>query len=538
MNENTSNNSVLSELPGGFAIIPNALISFISDKACVVFLKIYQCQFMLENTCINGENWVQISNTYLVAALNKKHRNTTNEALEELLYLGIIERHSQSRKQVFYRINWDEIMFVCEVLCSVNSEGARRLFDMCVRTKNERMSKIKQEILQEIISSYPQEKIRTENERIIQDSYEKRTNPPTFVRKMNESTNIRTKNERIEKHSCDFRTNVEEDPKMPNNALISQENNDDEEKIRTENERIIQDSCDFRTNNAEIRSFSVHNIYIKEKEKKEYEEAKLPYIGGKKEKLLEYFSSRNLSLPGFDKILLESFLEKGLEEEDDDVVKSIKIVWGQLGYDEELPDNNFIDLGTFQNILFHSWEQLKQDFPDYSLSEEDIKNIFGFIVMEHEGENCLYIDPSKIQDIAAPNSQPIQKQSPKNSKYSDRTSRRLFIDCIGEIAEQDEQLLTSSEFVALLLIDYANEHSSAFSRELSKLAYEELLKEFSKNSGVPVEDIQFLFKDLPQKHKVKISPQQLLPEKFFQYNREHGEESRVEVMLQKKLEEA
>ena len=124
-------------------------------------------------------------------------------------------------------------------------------------------------------------------------------------------------------------------------------------------------------------------------------------------------------------------------------------------------------------------------------------------------------------------------------RHADRTSRRLFIDCINEIAEEDDQLLTSSEFVALLLIDYAHDHATGtFSVELSKMAYGELLKKFSEDSNVPVADIQALFKDLPQKHKVKISPQQLLPDKFFQYNAEHGEISKVEALLQKKLEEA
>lgn len=89
------------------------------------------------------------------------------------------------------------------------------------------------------------------------------------------------------------------------------------------------------------------------------------------------------------------------------------------------------------------------------------------------------------------------------------------------------------------MIDYATEHSSsAFSVELTKLSYEDLLKDLSERANIPAEDIRWLFKELPQKHKVKISPQQLLPDKFFQYNREHGEESKVEELLRNRLEEA
>lgn len=526
MNKEISDNkSVLSEIPGGFAIMPNALIGFISDKACTVFLKIYQCYFMLDKVALDGEEWIQVSGPFLTTALQKKNRNCINDAINELVGLNIIKSKSLNRKQVLYCINWNEIVLMCDVLCKVNFEGRKKFLETCVRNKFIPMSKVSDEIRNEIIRTYPNE-LR---------SYENDTNPSAFVTKSYEPSNVRNEIIRTEKDSYENDTNLDEDNADEQMPAQSTEMTENDNAIRMKMIRKNDGSYENDTNESEIRIKSVHNIYKKEN-KKEMRERSSQYIGGKEEKLLEYFSSRNLELPVFDKTLYESFLETDLDDSDDDVVKGIKTVWNQLGYDEELPDNNFIDLETFQNILFYSWEQLKQDYPDYSLSENDFKNIFGFIILEHEGESCLYIDPSKLQDVTA-NSQSVPEKR-QDHKFSDRTSRRLFIDCINEIADKDDQLLTTSEFVALLLIDYATEHSSsAFSVELTKLSYEDLLKDLSERANIPVEDIRWLFKELPQKHKVKISPQQLLPDKFFQYNREHEEESKVEELLRNRLEE-
>lgn len=550
MNETSSNKTVLSDIAGGFAVMPNALLGFISDKACAVFLKIYQCQFVSDCEEYDGEMWAKLSTPCLAAALERS-KNTIVMALEELIGLGFIKSRTTNRKNTFYTVNWKEILFACDVLCRVNRKGRQELHKLCVRSnfdpnnttfgqnlteptnigsKFDRMSAIDQNIINNIVSQHPATSMFGQN----------LTETSAVGSNFDPIINIRSNFDRKNNDSVNSRPNMElcDEPMMFQSKIdpISDEENITFGQILTEKTNV---RSKFDPTEATFGQILTTEIYNKENNKKKLRERSSQYKGDKDKILLDYFSSRNLSFPVFDKTFYESFLEQDIDDSDDDVIKSIKTVWKQLGYDEELPDNNFIDLGTFQNILFHSWEQLKQDYPDYSLSEEDLKNIFGFFVMEHEGENCLYIDPSKLQDISALSSQSIQEKPSRNFKYADRTSRRLFIDCINEIAEEDDQLLTSSEFVALLLIDYAHDHATGtFSVELSKMAYGELLKKFSEDSNVPVADIQALFKDLPQKHKVKISPQQLLPDKFFQYNAEHGEISKVEALLQKKLEEA
>ena len=491
----------ISEIPGGFSILPNALIGFISDKACSIFLKIYQCQYILEKVELDGEEWVQISGPFLTTSLRKVNRNVINNAINELVGLNIIRSKAINRKQRLYNINWEEIQFMCKVLNSVDFEGRNKIQDICIQKDFTPISAISSDIRDEIVRTHPRRNGSYENDTNMSGSYPNRTNVDG---------------------SYENDTNMS--GSYPN---------------RTNNS---QDSYPNRTNVDEIRIQNVHNIYIREKNKKKYEEAKLPKEINKEkienaERLLDFFNSRDNSLPVFDKLFLESFLEAEVVEEDDDVMKSVKVVWSQLDYDYELPDNNFIDLYSFYNILYHSWKQLKEDYPDYSLSENDMKNIFGFAIMEHEGEDCLYIDPSKIRDIKA-TPQKVKTRPSKSYQYSDRTSRRLFLDCIDEIGNKNIDLLTSSEYLVILLMDYASEHHlGAFSAELTRLAYKVLIEEFSGQCGLSIEVVEYLLKDLPQKSKVKINPQLLIPDKFFKYNHEHDEESEVEKLFLKKLEE-
>lgn len=295
-----------------------------------------------------------------------------------------------------------------------------------------------------------------------------------------------------------------------------------------QNAPVCAQNAQHKYNNIIYNKIYAKRSFAKEKRnKKEIEEDFLKF----------FFDSRNLELPAFDKTLREDFLQRDLDDDDDDVIKTIKHVWGQLDYDEELPDNNFIDLRTFHNILAHSWEYLKSTYADYSLSEDETKNIFGFLVIEHEGEPCLYIDPSKLQDIHATETRASRRKS-REGKFTDRTSRRFFVEAIKEIADKNDELLTDAEYAILLMMDYVEENKRGnFPVEVPKLFYRELLKDFSERSKVPVEDLQALFQDLPQKDKVKLSPMQLSPDRFFEYNSSKGQESEVERLLKEKLAE-
>lgn len=331
---------------------------------------------------------------------------------------------------------------------------------------------------------------------------------------------------------------------MPKYFSESAQNAETAEEVfstdENESEEVVQNAETMKNlaRNAETCVQNADNkIYNKIYAKRSFAKEKINKKEIEEDFLKDFFDSRNLELPAFDKILREDFLQKDLDDDDDDVIKTIKHVWGQLDYDEELPDNNFIDLRTFHNILAHSWEYLKSTYADYSLSEDETKNIFGFLVIEHEGEPCLYIDPSKLQDIHATETRTSRRKS-REGKFTDRTSRRFFVEAIKEIADKNDELLTDAEYAILLMMDYVEENKRGnLPVEVPKLFYRELLKDFSERSKVPVEDLQALFQDLPQKDKVKLSPMQLSPDRFFEYNSSKGQESEVEKLLKEKLAE-
>ena len=69
---------------------------------------------------------------------------------------------------------------------------------------------------------------------------------------------------------------------------------------------------------------------------------------------------------------------------------------------------------------------------------------------------------------------------------------------------------------------------------MTKAVYEDLLKRFSNESKVPVEDLRTLWKELPQKNTVKLHPQQLSVDKIINYNVQVNQASDVEELYNKR----
>lgn len=189
----------------------------------------------------------------------------------------------------------------------------------------------------------------------------------------------------------------------------------------------------------------------------------------------------------------------------------------------------------FKDVLFRAWNQLKEDSQDFSLSEQDMKNIFAFDLIEQDGEFFCEITPCNIKNILSTSQESPRSQ--KKSKNESRTSRNIFIECIREIGEKDDKLLTDAEFAIQLMIDYIQDTSKGHSAIISKLMYENLLQDFSKQSNLPIEDLRELWKDLPQKGKVTLSPTQLSVQKIMDYNARFNRESEVEKLYKAKMAE-
>lgn len=252
-------------------------------------------------------------------------------------------------------------------------------------------------------------------------------------------------------------------------------------------------------------------------------------------KILEWFNSRDLSFPDLSSSDFETIINLP-DFADNDFDMAIREVWGYLQYDED-PPGNYIPAEYFKDILYRAWNDLKTINPDFSLSEQDMKNIFGFDVEMQNGEPVCYVTPSKIKNI---NQSPSSSRKIKRKGVGDRTSRLIFLESLRQVAEKDTNMLTDAEYAIWLMIEFVKERESNQQprpSEVTKAAYEDLLKRFSNESKVPVEDLRTLWKELPQKNTVKLHPQQLSVDKIISYNVQVNQASDVEELYNKKMAE-
>ena len=252
-----------------------------------------------------------------------------------------------------------------------------------------------------------------------------------------------------------------------------------------------------------------------------------------------WFDSRDFSLPvlsssDFEQIISQPKFRDGDEDE------IIRYVWDSINFSEmeEMDDYRFPAI-ELKRIIEHAWTERKEiKGDDMTLSEQDAKNIFGFDLEEQAGELFCIIASSKLRDISC-----TTKENPVHTRIrneQDRKSRISFIDSIQEVADIDIEKLSAAEYATLLMVDYVKERAEngqARSDEITKTQYRELLKDWAQTANVPESDLKLLWKEIPQKGRVRLSYMQLLPDKIFKYNHEHDDCMDVEELYNKKMAE-
>ena len=311
------------------------------------------------------------------------------------------------------------------------------------------------------------------------------------------------------------------------------------EKFPYTRTNMIWDPCQYDTTPYHNDTTPYHidtqnKIYI-DIENKENHNERSEFNKETDMKILEWFNSRDLSFPDLSSSDFETIINLP-DFADNDFDMAIREVWGYLQYDEDSP-GNYIPAEYFKDILYRAWNDLKTINPDFSLSEQDMKNIFGFDVEMQNGEPVCYVTPSKIKNI---NQSPSSSRKIKRKGVGDRTSRLIFLESIRQVAEKDTNMLTDAEYAIWLMIEFVKERESNQQprpSEVTKAVYEDLLKRFSNESKVPVEDLRTLWKELPQKNTVKLHPQQLSDDKIINYNVQVNQASDVEELYNKKMAE-
>ena len=434
--------------------------------------------------------------------------SSVRRAIDTLKQLNLISCSQNKGALCTFYVNWSEIRAIHKVSSQISDKGWVYLRGLCLNSEVRPISAIPLTILNDVVRQYPHTSLNM--------------NTP--------SLNMNTPSQIDEEKGEDIE-------KLSENIVKEQSNLVQYEQGSAQYERGC---AQYEQGCVHIERGSAHieqqnKIYIDNIENKENHNERNEFNKETDMKILEWFNSRDLSFPDLSSSDFETIINLP-DFADNDFDMAIREVWGYLQYDEDSP-GNYIPAEYFKDILYRAWNDLKTINPDFSLSEQDMKNIFGFDVEMQNGEPVCYVTPSKIKNI---NQSPSSSRKIKRKGVGDRTSRLIFLESIRQVAERDTNMLTDAEYAIWLMIEFVKERESNQQprpSEVTKAAYEDLLKRFSNESKVPVEDLRTLWKELPQKNTVKLHPQQLSVDKIINYNVQVNQASDVEDLYNKKMAE-
>lgn len=427
--------------------------------------------------------------------------SSVRRAIDTLKQLNLISCSQNKGALCTFYVNWSEIRAIHKVSSQISDKGWVYLRGLCLNSEVRPISAIPLTILNDVVRQYPHTSLNM--------------NTPSPIDE--------EKGEDIEK--------------LSENVVKEQSNLVQYEQGSAQYERGC---AQYEQGCVHIERGSAHieqqnKIYIDNIENKENHNERSEFNKETDMKILEWFNSRDLSFPDLSSSDFETIINLP-DFADNDFDMAIREVWGYLQYDEDSL-GNYIPAEYFKDILYRAWNDLKTINPDFSLSEQDMKNIFGFDVEMQNGEPVCYVTPSKIKNI---NQSPSSSRKIKRKGVGDRTSRLIFLESIRQVAERDTNMLTDAEYAIWLMIEFVKERESNQQprpSEVTKAVYEDLLKRFSNESKVPVEDLRTLWKELPQKNTVKLHPQQLSVDKIINYNVQVNQASDVEELYNKKMAE-
>ena len=434
--------------------------------------------------------------------------SSVRRAIDTLKQLNLISCSQNKGALCTFYVNWSEIRAIHKVSSQISDKGWVYLRGLCLNSEVRPISAIPLTILNDVVRQYPHTSLNM--------------NTP--------SLNMNTPSQIDEEKGEDIE-------KLSENIVKEQSNLVQYEQGSAQYERGC---AQYEQGCVHIERGSAHieqqnKIYIDNIENKENHNERNEFNKETDMKILEWFNSRDLSFPDLSSSDFETIINLP-DFADNDFDMAIREVWGYLQYDEDSL-GNYIPAEYFKDILYRAWNDLKTINPDFSLSEQDMKNIFGFDVEMQNGEPVCYVTPSKIKNI---NQSPSSSRKIKRKGVGDRTSRLIFLESIRQVAEKDTNMLTDAEYAIWLMVEFVKERESNQQprpSEVTKAVYEDLLKRFSNESKVPVEDLRTLWKELPQKNTVKLHPQQLSVDKIINYNVQVNQASDVEELYNKKMAE-
>lgn len=523
---------------GHWSAIPHALATLTSGNAFLLLFNIIR-----NSTKPISNESICLSKNRLAIAMGVSY-HTVNNSIKELEELNILSASPSNGSTTSFKINWSEIEKIHSVSSQTTDEGWCAL-RKSLRQNNGFLSELSQQDIEYIKHQYK----RTYVESTYAKNAEVDDEPMQKLHSLSNNT---------EQTYAEIAEVVDKAMKKLHSFITTYAENAEVMKIL--GEKAMQyglDKLPTYAKSAELTSksyaeiaevvpksyaISAYSIDIYKDKEKDHNERSSFNKGGEKElfekdkNVLAWFNKRDDSFPVLSSMDFETIINLP-EFSDSDFDKAVRQVWGYLQYNEESPEENFTPLELFRDFLYRAWNDLKESSPDFSLSEQDMKNIFAFDVVEHDGELSCCISPSKIKNITA---LPEPERKPRRKGMEDRLARTTFIESIQQIANKDTNLLTDAEYAIWLMMKFVKDRQDKeqpHPDEITKLVYADLLEQIAEESRIPVEELKALWKELPQKGMVKLHPQQLSVEKIIDYNTKADQASDVEELYNAKMAE-
>ena len=508
-----------------------------------------------------------------------KSRNYTKNAINELKGLNLIfEYDCGEKKPSSFMINWDEIVKIHSISSKISDEGAVVLREKCNGDIKKPLSSLSKSELSKFIEAYPANYSwwSSDDHANVIGGHDV-TTPGHDVTTQNASKTLTWS---CGDHydvsfdeawsCCDHYMSIlghemtmiyekwskTEDGVKEFNKLI--------EKLKTKHGHGVTMAWSCGDHDGHLSwSWRDHSIreYIREKRDQcseaaiEDEENENPLqteiSSAKASEKRVFLEFRNLELPKMTYTEFQSIINdpKFNNTETD---RLIQYVWKEIEPEENDEDeleerskDDIIPVSLFNKILFEAWSELKDELPDFSLTEEDAKNIFGFEVVDMGEEFGYRIDSSFIRNIHQLSEyEEMRREKADNLQFSrmeNRMAREFFVESLIEIADKDINQLTDMEYAVLRLDDFVSEREkNKMPRfdEITAIQMGDLIEDTAneaKVSKIALKRLCRAFKKKPNSLVARIRISALDFEAVFAYNREVGQDSVVEELLNKKL---
>lgn len=536
----------LNMFTGKWGAVPYALSALTSGNSFLILFHIIR-----NSPKAIYDSSVKLSKSRL-ARLMHCSRNAVDTYTKQLEALNLIVVEGKVGSVLSFKINWEEVHLLSRFVSEINDEGWEKLYEACICGENiipfskldaDTCSKIQQVYKFPTCSEFEQVETNesetcSEIEQVVEQLAQ------NLSRLMVTCSDFEQVEMLLAQKLSRFGLTCSKIQQVDANDSVLYGNNGN--KIGqigvltcSEFEQVEGETCskNEQVGQKPAQNLSTVKIY-KDNNIRSYKDFKKNH--DKEDFLLDWALDRDLEnydlLPDseFENILSNPNFYSSSED------MLLREVWRDLLGFQDTEENSQTDsflvpVAVFRELLFRVMEELGEQHPDFHVTEQQAKNMFGFDVDTSHEEPMYMITSRSIRNITT---LPPARQRKGKDRAIERAKNLVFIECLEKIKDDELDLLSPAEYATLLLVDYVEDQKNKKipnPEELTKFAYEELIRDISHKSNLPVDDLKTMWKDLPVKgNKVYLHLQQLIVDKVWQYNHEHNESNYLEEIWKQK----